>query len=251
VSVATDPVKTFSCTKWGACSANNVRIHVPAGAMPEPQSDGHLGIIDTALNIEVDGWQCAVTGTTVDCAWGTQYSYGSNGLENTGSNAVHGGYAAGLFVVTAQEIESGHIDHALGMVARCLNDPTVYPADQHTSGTDASCGDTGPPSYGDLVHLKWSAAQIASSSYSPECKIILTAMATYGAYTFDTGNNGIGILTQHPLSYTSIGQANPWATTILPDLVAAGDGKGTYWNSCLNRLTASDFELLQIPAGSY
>jgi hypothetical protein len=32
---------------------------------------------------------------------------------------------------------------------------------------------------------------------------------------------------------------------------AAGDSDGTNWSGCLNRLSASDFELIQIATGSY
>jgi hypothetical protein len=251
VSSSADPIKTFACTKWGSCTANNLKIHVPSGAAPEPQSDGHIGIIDTAQSIEVDGWQCVVTATAVNCAWGAQYAFGGNGIENTGSNAVHGGYAAGLFEVTAQELANGHIDHALGIVTTCLNNPTVYPADQNTGGTDQACTDPNAPAYGDLAHLLWTPSQIAASPYSAECKTVLTALVTYGAYTFDTGADGLGLLTQHSLSYTAIGHANPWSSTILPDLVASGDASGTVWHSCLNRLSPSDFELIQIKAGTY
>lgn len=258
-SASTDPVKTFICThSWGgACNANNLQIHVPSGAVPEPQADAHIGIIDTTQNIEVDGWACTVTSTTVQCKSGGVYDYGGTGLEDVDSWAVHGGYAAGLFVITAQELQGGVIDHALGLNTNCLNNPTVYPADlveigeNNTPGTDETCGTTGPPAYGDMIHLLWTPTQIAASSYSAECKTVLTALATYGAYTYDTGNGGLALLTQHQLSYTAIGATNPWKTTIIPDLQLAGDGSGTTWRSCLNRLSASDFELLQIKAGSY
>ena len=69
VSSASDPMKTFTCTKWGACTANSLKIHVPNGALPEPQSDGHIGIIDTVQNVEVDGWQCAVSDAAVNPSW--------------------------------------------------------------------------------------------------------------------------------------------------------------------------------------
>jgi hypothetical protein len=251
VSSASDPVKSFNCTKWGACNANGMKIHVPLGALPEPQDDGHIGIIDTALGIEVDGWQCAVTANDVNCSWGGKYAFGGNAIENSGSNAVHGGYAAGMSVITAQELLNGQIDHALALTVTCLNNPTIYPADQNTSGSDKVCTDAAAPPYGALVHLLWSPSRIAASPYSAECKTILTALATYGAYTNDTGNAGLALLVQHQLSYTAIGKDSPWASTILPHLAASGDSSGTYWQSCLNRLSASDFELLQIKAGSY
>jgi hypothetical protein len=252
VSSATDPVKTFTCgNEYAACDANNLKIHIPSGAVPEPQSDAHIAIIDTTQNLEVDGWACKVNASTVACQWGGEHAFGGTGLENVGSTSVKAGYAAGLFEITAQELLNGQINHALGLNTNCLNDPTVYPADQNAGGTDESCGGTGPPSYGDMIHLLWTPAQIAASPYSAECKTVLTALSTYGAYTFDTGNYGLALLTQHQLSYTAIGQTSPWATTVIPDLVAAGDAKGTAWQSCMNRLKASDFELLQIPSGSY
>lgn len=252
VSLATDPVKTFTCgDQYAACDANNMQIHIPRGAVPEPQADAHIAVVDMSQNVEVDGWACAVGATTVACKWGGQHALGGTGLEDVGSTSVKGGYAAGLFVITAQELLNGKIDHALGMNTNCLNNPTVYPADQNANGTDETCGDTGPPSYGDLVHLLWTPAQISQSSYSAECKTVLTALSTYGAYTFDTGNYGLALLTQHELSYTAVGQRSPWSTTILPDLNTAGDGSGTAWHSCLNRLSVADFELLQIKAGSY
>jgi len=252
VASAADPVKTFTCgTQGSGCDANNLRIHIPGGAVPEPQADAHIAIIDTTQNVEVDGWACMVTASAVNCQWGGVHAFGGTGLEDVGSTSVKAGYAAGLFEITAQELLNGHIDHALGINTNCLNNPTVYPADQNANGTDESCGGTGAPSYGDMVHLLWTPSQIAASAYSAECKTVLTALATYGAYTYDTGNYGLALLAQHQLSYTAIGQPSPWATTIIPDLAAAGDASGTSWHSCLNRLSASDFELLQIKAGSY
>jgi hypothetical protein len=252
VGSASDPVKTFTCGNQGAaCDANNLQIHIPSGAVPEPQADAHIALIDATQNLEVDGWACAVTTSAVNCQWGGSHPFGGTGLEDVGSTSVKAGYAAGLFEITAQELLNGHIDHALGINTNCLNNPTVYPADQNAGGTDESCGVTGPPSYGDMVHLLWTPAQIAASPYSTECKTVLTALATYGAYTYDTGNGGLALLTQHQLSYTAIGQPSPWAATIIPDLDASGDASGTYWHSCLNRLSAADFELVQIEAGSY
>jgi hypothetical protein len=252
VSQSSDPIKTFTCGGGtSTCDANEIQIHIPAGAVPEPQADAHIAVLDTTQNLEVDGWACTVSSSTVACQWGGEHIFGGTGLENVGSTSVKAGYAAGLFEITAQELLNGQINHALGVVANCLNNPTVYPADQHANGTDESCGGTGPPSYGDMIHLLWTPAQISASSYSAECKTVLTALATYGAYTYDTGNGGLALLAQHQLSYTAVGQVSPWATTILPDLITAGDAKGTSWQSCFNHLSASDFELIQIQPGTY
>ena len=154
VASATDPVKTFTCAnQFAACDANNLQIHIPSGAVPEPQADAHIAVLDTTQNLEVDGWACTVSASTVACQWGGKHAFGGTGLEDVGSTSVKAGYAAGLFAITAQELLNGHIDHALGVNTNCLNNPTVYPADQNASGTDQSCGVSGPPSYGDMIHL--------------------------------------------------------------------------------------------------
>ena len=251
LSSASDPVKTISCTGYGRCNAHGLQIHVPNGAQPEAHSDGHIAIIDATQNLEFDGYQCSIGSGSLACTWGGMYTLGGNGITDTGSDAVHGGYAAGVMTITAQELLNGHIDHALAMATRCLNSPTVYPADLAAGGTDTSCGWSGAPSYGDMVHLVWSASQIAASNHSSECKAVLTALATYGAYTYDTGSTGLSLITQSTLSYSALGQSSPWTTTVLPDIQAAGEANGTYWNSCFDGLSSADFELIQIPAGSF
>jgi hypothetical protein len=247
---SSDPVKTISCTGYGLCNAHGLQIHVPYGAQVEPQADGHIAIVDPANGFEFDGYQCSV-GSTLSCRWGGKYALGGNGITGSGSDAIHAGYAAGLMAITAQELLNGHIDHALGMNTSCLNEPTVYPADTRAGGTDKSCGWSGAPSYGNLVHLTMTASQIAATNHSAECKTVLNALATYGAYTYDTGNQGLSLVAQSTLSYTALGISSPWATTIVPHFDAAGEASGSYWKSCLDGLSSADFELVQIPAGSY
>lgn len=199
--------------------------------------------------VSVDGWQCSFGTSSLNCTWGGAFAFGGSGITNNGSTGNHAGYSGGIMLITAQELIDGRIDHALAMNTQCLNNPSVYPADRSNGGTDQSCGGSGPPSYGDLIHLLWTPAQIAASAYSSECKTILTALATYGAFAKDTGNLGLSITAQSALSFTALGLPDPWTTTIVPHLRAAGDASGSTWSSCLNRLSASSFELLQIPAG--
>ncbi len=253
---ASDPLVKIRCTAYGGgCYGSGTSIHVPAAALHQQvnSGDNHILVVDQSLGLEWDGWQCA--NATATCSWGSLYALGTNGLHGPGNHpgneGVHGGYAVGLFSLQPAEIAQGHIDHALGLNVPCLNDPTVYPADTQAGGSDESCGGNGPPAYGDLLHLTWTPARIAASAYSAECKTVLTAFATYGAYTYDTGNTpGIELQSESSLASTAFGLADPWAT-IRANMRAAGDSDGTNWSSCLNRLHASDFELLQIPAGNY
>ena len=261
VSAGTDPVKVISCTGYGPCDANGMSIHVPANALPEPHSDAHIAIIDPTLNVEFDGWQCAI-GTTLNCTSGGIYQYTTNhtfGLKNNGWEANHGGVAYGLGVVTAQELVNGHIDHALLLNTQCLNNPTLYPMDLSNGGTDQACTgitkEANPAAqYGQLVHFLKSPTDLIPYGISNECKTILNALYVYGAYTYDTGAQGISIAVQSQLSYSALGYtgaANPW-NLIINHMITGGDVTSyTYFASCFQLFHASDFELLQIPTGSY
>jgi hypothetical protein len=262
VGSSDQPVYAFSCLAYGRCGASGLRVHLPAGALSSEDTDHHLIVFDNALGGELDGWggdgspnhACKVGDGSVSCSWGGFFPFSGNGLDgNSGNSANDGGYAFGLFVVTASEILQGHIDHALGMVASCLDNPHIYPADT-SKHTDTSCsGGTGSgnPQYGQLVHLK-SSFDVAASAYSPECKIYLTALQTYGAYTFDTNNGwGIALATEDTSRYAS---PNPWYTRFFPEMARYGDGTGSGRNftfpSCLNRLTADDIEVYDIAPGT-
>lgn len=262
IGSADQPAYMFSCVTYGRCGASGMTVHLPPGAGPSEDSDHHLVAVDSTLGGELDGWggdkdpdrQCNLSGQSILCAWGGFFPFSGNGLDgNSGNSANNGGFAFGLFLVTAQEILQGHIDHALGMIASCLDNPNIYPADTNKV-TDAKCSagtGNGNPQYGQLIRLKAS-YDIAPSAYSPECKTLLTAFQNYGAYTMDT-NNGSGLVI--PVEDTSLyARPNPWYTKILPEMIRYGDATGTgrrfNFQSCLNRLSANDIEVYDIAPGT-
>jgi hypothetical protein len=82
--------------------------------------------------------------------------------------------------------------------------------------------------------------------------VILTALATYGAYLDDTGNNGLQFESDNYLAYVSnpvTASQDPWPG-LQAKMTAAGDGSGSgdngSWRSCLNRVSSGDFEMLEI-----
>lgn len=251
VAQPSDPLLRVTCTSYGGnCNAKNVAVHVPAYAVAQQASDGHLTVIDRNAPsgpLELDCWQTVITRGRLACSWAGIFTLGGTALD-AGGESIHAGMAATSVFLVGQEIVNGHIDHALALNAVCLNDPMVYPANTHAQ-TDKGCDTSrNPPHYGNLVHLLLTPDQIASSAYSAPCKTILTALAVYGAYLDDTGASGLQLHTQNELSYSAnpAGQSSdPWPA-IQAQLNAAGDGSGTHWMSCLNRLHASDFELLEL-----
>jgi hypothetical protein len=288
-----DPAYIFSCPAYGKCNAHGKTVRYPPGAHAHTDSDHHLSTIDFASGIEVDGWggytpdgvrgSCdgnltptsacpypcnLVPGSngnpgTANCSWGGSFKLNGDGLASVYGNAGNaGGYAFGIMNITAGEILEGHIDHALGIAQSCLDANTVYPSDH--PGTDARCsGNTAPyynnfnepqPSYGNLIHLK-SSVDVTTLAASGSCQTILRALQKYGAYTAD--NNGkYGILLNIEDATDQYGgnvAANPWFTTILPDMVAYGDASATgnenspfTYQSCLGKITADQIEIIQI-----
>jgi hypothetical protein len=286
------PEVTFTTYQYGGNPYSGTKVHVPTWAVNQcgainantstssgigcknndTSHDQHLSVIDLIDNIIVDGWQCANQGTyngtlhtgQLACSYGRSYPIGSNGLAQTnapiGYEAQHAGFSVGAIDLTPQEIlnaEAGTpIAHALGLNVQCLNNPSIYPA--RTSSSDGTCTSDTPgnyPQYGELMQLLPS-YNIDASAYSAPCKAVLHAMQTYGVYMDDTGNGAIQL---HSLSDFTYNQdpGNPtsaWAT-VGAQLVAGGDGSGTYsntdansisWYGCLNRLSSSNFQMLQV-----
>jgi hypothetical protein len=272
VAQSGDPGYLFLCPEYGGCPVSGMTAHYPAGATPAIGSDHHLTSFDPVYTGgEIDGWggygcsgnlnpvvptgacahPCNLTPGNpgiANCSYGGFASFSGNGLGNGGNAA---GYSYGLFQVSAQDLLQGHIDHALGMVAGCLDNGGVFPA---ARGTDHACPSNLEPNavYGDLIHLKFSVV-VAAYGYSPYCAIVVQALQTYGAYTTDTdGGYGDGIEFENP-NNPIYAQNNPWPG-IYASMAAGGDSTGTSashnvsFSSCLQRIKPSDLEVIQIPS---
>jgi hypothetical protein len=228
-----DPVLTVDCTDedgpntcQGAngVDVNGARINVPAGAQPGNNWDAHMIIVETATGQEYDLWHASISGSTLTAGTGAVENV------NTSAGIADAGDAAS-FALTAgllrpSELASGHIDHALVMTIPCVdaNGPTVGYSWPATGGWGEYCGQywnesaTGAPTIGQLFKLDMTDAQIAASGAPVWEQTIMTALAHYGAYAEDTEgswhNEGMYILAQDPISFTSIGQPNAWTNTI-------------------------------------
>jgi hypothetical protein len=253
---AGDPAYIFACPTYGTCNASGMSVHYPAGATPAVGSDHHLISFDTTYaNAEVDGWggagsnPCSLAAGLANCSWGGVFPFSGNGLATDGSAANAGGYAYGVMDVTAQELLNGHIDHALGIISSCLDNGGVYPSGVGKP-SDATCPANLEPNavYGDLIVLKPS-VNVASLGYSHYCQVIVQALQTYGAYTADTnGSYGIGLEVEYPQNPAYV--TDPWDTIIFPAIAAGGDGTGSgtgfNYQTCLQRIPASDIEVIAI-----
>jgi hypothetical protein len=230
------PVYTIHCTEpWGTCKVEGVKLHIPTRALPAPNADHHMVVIDTQANMEYDFWQTgtlAPAGGKLSISWGGKTSLTGQGL-NSNSNAANFGGLAG--VVRASELLAGHIDHALVLSVKCDSGKFVWPAVQ----SDYACGDGSGPAMGAHLQLNLTAAEINALAVPAWKKTVLRAFATYGAFVEDTGNDPWSIRFESGQTYTSMGQANPWLTVAktnawsywAPDNDYVGDiGSDVPWN---------------------
>ena len=236
VTNGSDPAYTIVCDMYGGnCPVKGTVVHIPSFAKAEHGSDAHLSIVDLATGYEYNLWQASTDGrgtlntqgNVLHVSWGGRSKLGSDGLNAEGN---HAGYAASAVMLYPKEIISGRIDHALGIGVDCADNPAVYPA--ILSNTDSACNTPNSPYYGMHLQLAMSDAEISALNTSPYEKTILTALAHYGAYVYDTGNpQGAGYLAASYLTYTTQGLPDPWRSTILPALKNDGlaTGSGDYW----------------------
>jgi hypothetical protein len=266
----------FSCllyAKPNPCNANGKAIWFNTDQLfSEDDADHHIVSVDPISGYEIDGWggdasfPCNVTGRILNCSWGGIFPYRTGGLIGApGNAAVHAGFAIGAFILSAQDMLNGlsgtPIRHALGVRAKCLDNlpsgGAAYPADAFVP-TDTSCSGSnngGPagtePAYGDLFVLNMMPADIAATSYSQACKVILNALATYGAYLMDTGGGNNAIWVENPRVYGDTN--NPWYEIVEPAFGDDGNdtpGVDFTFQSCMNRLSPSDFQMYEIQRGA-
>ena len=127
---ATDPLVTI---RADGGSVDNMRINLPSYARPAGGSDGHLGVV-TPDGWEYDLWRVTRSGPTLDVAIGYRQRADGPGIVTPamaladatlgGGTAPHFGLRAGI--VTAAEMQSGHIPHALFIVIQAGSADTSF-----------------------------------------------------------------------------------------------------------------------------
>lgn len=219
---ASDPSYTIRCNSGGV---NGMSIHIPNGARPTGSQDGHMAILNTD-GYEYDLWIArAPSGGTVTCDIGYRQPWRDSltGVKALGivlpadrqKDSSLGGGTASFFgeqagLIRANEIAAGVIPHALFIVVPCqgTGGGWVYPASHNGSFCP---GNANAPRMGQRFQLRMTDEQIAASCAPGWEKTVATALAHYGGYMGDTGGGGFGPLMESSLTYTAIGQSDPWA----------------------------------------
>lgn len=204
-----DPLYTVACTMYDCGVA--ITFHIPVGATPETGSDHHLVVINLDTNQELDMWLASFSGG----AWsaGSRYVTASNGwgalcaLGQRCGAAVAAGFAAFGGVVRPEEIQQGHIDHALALTASLTRSGLVACPATHTDGPSSD-----PNAIPEAARVQLDPAfNVDAQSWPQWEKVMAHALQTYGAYVYDTGGS---------LAFAGQGNQNGgllWSSVGVPD----------------------------------
>ncbi|HVU11468.1 MAG TPA: hypothetical protein VHD90_09325 [Phototrophicaceae bacterium] len=197
-------------------------VPIPDNALPSPDSDQKIVVIDCSANpprawsfwrlTQPDGLHTDWTVPHGAYGWADLSSNG-DGLQNHdggqwGGRASSWNYYAGL--IFPEEIAQGHIDHALALnlPAEAVSETAIWPA----RSSDGWSSDRYAIPMGSHVQLD-PALDINALPLSPGAKIIARALQVYGAWVGDTGTT-IGFDVEEFIARDSLDNlyvnSNPW-----------------------------------------
>lgn len=208
-----DPVFAVHCTKLRRpCPVEGLRIRIPDAARVPGGSDGHLSVVDAASGWEYDFWRVQskpAGGGRLAVARGGRTRIDGDGL-GSGAVAARFGTLAGL--LRPEELQAGHINHALAISVRCDSGAFVYPASQvSTSCASLGLPDADAPAIGTRLQLAMTPAKIDDLDVPAYRRTVLRAMARYGMYVADTGGSW-GIVKESGLETLSFGLGDAWVS---------------------------------------
>jgi hypothetical protein len=206
-SQKSDPLVTVICQEY--CRQRRVRLHIPKGAQPQHQSDGHMTVVNQAAGLEYDFWQASTPEhgkMTASAESRIPIGAGSGTGLGGGAEAADLGLLGGL--IRAPELAAGRIEHALATTAECVQSRDVWPSPAGGHG-DSVCANGGAgPHFASLLQLDMSDREIAATHAPRWQRAIMKAMAHYGIYVVDTNGPGereMSLLTEEDQSFTSFG----------------------------------------------
>lgn len=183
-----DPVPAEMPVPENANIEGSTNLECDISGSTESQGDCHLLVVDReggklyeTYQANKDGENLTVQGLFV---WDLNKEYPDNLRGEQCTSADAGGFPISAMLVTADEVASGSIDHAIRFVLpndRMKAETYVHPA-SHAGGPQST--DPNAPPYGVRFRLK---PDFDESSFTDSQKVVLKAMKTYGMLLSDGG----------------------------------------------------------------
>jgi hypothetical protein len=215
---ASDPLVTLRFQNTAASALNGTKVPLPNSAITAGGSDHHIGIV-------WDGWEYNLWATSKSGSAGN-YTFTSQiggrmradgpgiktpALAQQYGSSYDGGteakFGLGAGIISAAELQSGRIDHALFVVASGSTGNWVYPGFNASAQGDANGT---RPNMGTRFWLDLSDAEIDATTAPAWEKVIAHAAHGYGIYVGDKGGAGFSFMLESNTPYASAGVASPW-----------------------------------------
>jgi hypothetical protein len=168
-------------------------VPIPDGALPDPETDHHLSIVDKAKGIEWGMWDAVHSGTKWSAGVGASSDLTGTGVRppittaNPWTDAM-GARAAGFPLIAGlirvEEVKAGKIEHALVLAyPHCRSRYFVPPASTAQGTTSEALPTRGIPMGG---HIQLDPAiNVDSLPLTATGKIVAHALQDYGAFIGD------------------------------------------------------------------
>lgn len=180
---------SVGCNRYG-CD-KQVSIRIPKYATPTTGSDHHLVVVESSTQNEVDMWIASYDPAGDTWTAGSRYATKADGWgamcyphERCGG-AVAAGFAEPGGIVRPEEIDQGHIDHALVISTPYTRAGFIACPATHTDGKYA---DSAALPEGAQIQLD-PGFNVDAQPWATWQKVLAKALQTYGAFVADTGGS--------------------------------------------------------------
>ena len=253
ISSPSDPQYTIHLTSgWGPNALEGKKVRINPAARRANDTDGHMTIIVPQEDIVISLYQAAQgpSGGTWNASWGGIAPLSGSG-GNRGDSA--GGRESGISqlagLITPDDVRrgiaegpDGDLGHALSLLhSQISNSRYLSPA------ISAGGNSSGGLYMGQRVFLD-PALDVNSLTFGGGSlsnrfgRLVARTMQRYGAIVV-TNSSGTGLQLVNPLSWTSIGQPNPWPALI-------GDPRSGYYNYTVQAIPSSRLRAMAPSGGN-
>ena len=219
VFIAKPGTPTVSVRQWNCqhstksnpgLKAQLSKIPVPSDAVSSPDSDAEMAIYDPVHDSLWEFWKMRHVNGTWQACWGGQIKNfsKSNGIFPWPYGATATGLPLAAGQITAEELQSGQINHVIGISLVELADKSIFswPANRSDGSNPKNLPHRIPE--GTRFRLDPS-INLDALKLTSVAKIIAKAAQIYGFVVWDK-SGAISLRAENVLSYTALGLANPY-----------------------------------------